>query len=149
MQAKTKPLALICVLALMAACGGTPPTNAEVEKQAFDDLREEVRETIADGDREASVIAVVDQLQDEFTSLRRLAEERRAKLRALNANYDATRDQFAALGAEFNAQREVSHKRFQDVQEKLRASVTPEEWAELERTNTKAMSTLAKLIAAI
>lgn len=149
MKAKKRLVALSCVLFLIAACGGTPPTTAELENQAFEDLREEVRQTIEDSNRQAAVVAVIDQLHDEFTSLRRLAEERRARIRELNADYDATREQFAAMVNEFNAQREAKHKRFQNVQDSLRSSVTPEEWADLEKTNTKAMASLARLIAAI
>lgn len=148
-QVRARALLLTVSVALLGACGGTPPTTAELEQQAFDDLREEVRQTIEDVDREIAAVKVVDELQHEFTSLRKVAEERRRQLRALNADYDATREQFTGLLAKFATQREASHRRFQEVRAELEASVTAEEWADLERTNTRAMASLARLIAAI
>ena len=43
--------AILFLLFLIAGCGGTPPDADEVERQAFDDLREEIRLTIDDADR--------------------------------------------------------------------------------------------------
>jgi hypothetical protein len=144
-----RTLAVGFFVTLLSACGGAPPTNAELESEAFDDLRSEVRDVIVDDEREAAVVAIVDQLHDEFTSMRKLAEERRSEIRALNSDYDATREQFIELVDKYAAQREVSQARFQEVRAALEASVTAEEWEQLERTNTKAMASLARLISGI
>ena len=140
---------MFLLLPLLAACGGTPPTTEELEKQAFDDLRDEVRQVIEDTGRETAVVGIVDELQVAFTELREIAETRRERIRALNADYDATREQFLQLTDDFAVERNASHQRFQEVQAALRVSVTAEEWDSLERTNTRAMASLAKLIAAI
>lgn len=141
--------AILFVLFLIAGCGGTPPDADEVERQAFDDLREEVRLTIDDADREGAVLTIVDQLQVDFVNVRRLAEQRRESLRAVNSNYDATREQFEELLAEFGQQREEGHARFQESRKAFRGATTPEEWARLEKASTKAMATLASRIGSI
>ena len=141
--------AILFLLFLIAGCGGTPPDADEVERQAFDDLREEIRLTIDDADREGAVLTIVDQLQVDFVNVRRLAEQRRESLRALNSNYDATREQFEEMLAEFGQQREEGHARFQESRKAFRDATTPEEWARLEKASTKAMATLASRIGSI
>ena len=146
---RSRRLTAVIGFLLLAACSGGPSEIEDVEQQAFDDLREEVRLAIDDTEREAAVIDIVNQLQTEFGNLRELAESRRKRLRALNADYDATREAFAELLADFEAEREVSHSRFIELRESLETNATPEEWAMLEKTNTKAMAQLAAAIAAI
>lgn len=141
--------AILFFLFLIAGCGGTPPDADEVERQAFDDLREEVRLTIDDADREGAVLTIVDQLQVDFVNVRRLAEQRRESLRALNSNYDATREQFEELLDDFSRQREAGHARFREARKAFREATTTEEWARLEKASTKAMATLASRIGSI
>ena len=140
---------LMLLTYLITGCGGTPPDAKEIERQAFDDLREEVRLVIDDSAREAAVVAIVDQLEVDFATVRQLAEERRARLRDLNSNYDATREQFEALLAEFRQRREDDHARFRETRHALREATSPEEWDRLKKVSTKAMATLAKQIGSI
>ena len=141
---------MLAILALLlCACGGSPTDIRDIEQQAFDDLRDEVRQVIEDDEREAAVLGVVADLEEEFKNLRQLAESRRKELRALNANYDATREEFEELLSRYDAQREQGHNRFIELRESLEVNATAEEWEKLERTNTKAMAQLASAIAAI
>ena len=140
---------LSLIFILVAGCGGTPPDPVDLEQQAFDDLRGEVRLVVEDGGRETAVLAIVDELQADFVRLRELAEGRRQGLRELNADYDATRAQFEVLLAEFSEQRQASHARFKATREALRESTTPEEWSELEKASTKAMTALATRLGSI
>jgi Glu-tRNA(Gln) amidotransferase subunit E-like FAD-binding protein len=134
---------------LLGACSNAPPTVEEVEGQAFNDLREEIRLVIDEPDRQATVLGIVDELMVDFVELRRLAEARRMELHELNANYDATREQFTNLLARFAEQRSRSHQQFVETRRSLRSATTPDEWAELQKTNSKSMATLARLIAEI
>lgn len=145
MQIRVLSLALL----LIAGCGGTPPDPVELERQAFDDLRDEVRLVVQDSGRETAVLGIVDELQADFIRLRELAEGRRQGLRELNADYDATRAQFETLLSEFSQQREFSHARFQATRAELKESTTPEEWSELEKASTKAMAALATRLGSI
>ena len=60
----------LIVVATLAACGGSPTADEGVEKQAFDDLREEVRTVIEDPERESVVVALVDSMEEQFAVLR-------------------------------------------------------------------------------
>ncbi len=60
--------AIACVF---SGCGGKDAVAAiEVEKQAFEDLRTEIRGAIDDPAREAEAIALVDLLVDDLDNLR-------------------------------------------------------------------------------
>ena len=73
---------LIVVLSLLAmaiaGCAGKSNVSlVDREKQAFDDLRAEIRSAINDEEREVKAIALVEELAEELKSLRRKRTERR------------------------------------------------------------------------
>ena len=136
-------------MAFILGCSGSPETAEDIEKQAFDDMRAEVREIIDDPRREESVVALVDRLQEEYSTLRETAATRRKALRTLNADYDATREQFVEFLDKYNAELERSHKAFRDSYRELVEATTADEWSELAKSNTKSMGQLAKSMSAI
>ena len=95
MQFNTRKIILATMLTFaLAACGGKETLSVQnVEQQAFDDIRAEIRAVIGAPDREANAISLVDQLQQEYVVFRSLVEDRRFESRALNENYDTTREQ--------------------------------------------------------
>jgi hypothetical protein len=139
----------VLIVMLIGGCGGNSQTPEDIEKQAFDDMRAEVREIIEDPQREEAVVKLVDRLQEEYSTLRETAETRRKALRALNADYDATREQFVEYLDRYNADLVRSHKAFRDSHRGLVEATTAEEWSELAKSNTKSMGQLAKSLSAI
>ena len=134
---------------LVSACGGSPSTPEDVEQQAFEDMRAEVREIVEDPTRENSALALVDRLQSDYAQLRRLAQTSRLELRQLNADYDATPEQFADYLADYSAQLEQTHKQFRKTHRSLVEAMLAEEWDALSKSNTKSMATLAKSLVSI
>lgn len=139
----------LITLGMLFACGGSPTSGGDVEKQAFDDMRAEVRRVIDDPEREASVVALVENLEEQYTVLRDTAATRRKALRELNADYDATRGQFAEFLDTHNAQLERSHKAFLESHRALIDATTAEEWSTLAKSNMKSMTELARRFASI
>jgi hypothetical protein len=139
----------VLIVLLIGGCGGNPQTPEDIEKQAFDDMRAEVREIIENPQREEAVVKLVDRLQEEYSTLRETAETRRKALRALNADYDATREQFVDYLDRYNADLVRSHKAFRDSHRGLVEATTAEEWSALSKSNTKSMGQLAKSLSAI
>lgn len=58
---------LIAIALAFAGCGGKDAvTPVDIEKQAWEDLRSDVREVISDPEREAEAIKLVDVLADDL-----------------------------------------------------------------------------------
>jgi capsule polysaccharide export protein KpsE/RkpR len=134
----------------VAACAGKGKSSAtDVEAQAFEDLRSEIREVIDDPARAAEAIALVNALPDELSALRRDVADRKRRARQLNADYDASRADFEALAEQFNRERRAGRQRVLDEHREFLALVTPEEWAEISKAHTKAMKATIKSMQAI
>ena len=139
----------LAALAMLFGCSSSPTSNEDIEKQAFDDMRTEVREVIEDAEREASVVALVDTMEAQFVVLREATVNRRKALAELNADYDATREQFAEHLDRYNADLERSQRAFLESHRALIDETTAEEWSALLKSNTKSMSKLAESLATI
>ena len=135
--------------ALSIACSGSPESPEDIEKRAFDDMRAEVRAVIEDPQREEQVVTLVDKMQQEYVELKQTAEARRQALRTLNADYDATREQFDEFLDRYNAELESSHRSYRESHRALVAATKAEEWAALAKSNTKSMGQLAKSLSSI
>jgi chromosome segregation ATPase len=138
------------VACAVAGCVGKDAVAPiEVEKQAFEDLRTEIRGAIDDPAREAEAIAVLDALVDDLASLRERIAERRQRTRQLNADYDALRADFEALFDQTDGEIRSSQQRVTEKHRALLAITTPEEWSAIAKARTRAMSAAGKSIKAI
>jgi TRAP-type mannitol/chloroaromatic compound transport system substrate-binding protein len=146
---RTRYLLVPALVTLFAGCGGSPETAEDIEKRAFDDMRAEVREIIEDPQREETVVGLVDELQRQYSNLRDTTETRRKALQTLNAEYDATREQFVELLDKHNAEMESSHKTYLKSYRAFVEATTAEEWSALAKSNTKSMGQLAQSLSAI
>ena len=87
-------LGLLIVATFMAACSSEPVSPEDEQAAAFADLRTAVTGTVADEARQREVLAIVDSLENDGVELRTFLGRRREELRALNAVYEATREDF-------------------------------------------------------
>ena len=147
-KAATTLLAFVTVS--LVACGGKEAVAPEdVEREAIDDFRQTIEEVIEDPDREAEIMALVDGLYGDFRNLRESVTKRRTELRRLNADYDATREQFGefieVIDAEIKAERKsVTQRRIALVE-----ATTEQEWDALKKAETKTMKTMVGVIQSI
>jgi hypothetical protein len=128
----------------LMACGGKNVAPEEIEKQAFEDLRAQVRDIVDDATHEAEILVLIEQLQADFDTLRSAVVTRRADLRALNADYDATRKQFADLIERHGERVKLDHAQFMRSRQAFVSATTPDEWSAMGKANTKSMATLAR-----
>lgn len=112
-------------------------------------MRAEIREIVEDPQRQENVVALVDELQVQYSTLRQTAATRRKAIQTLNADYDATREQFAELLDRHNAEMESSHKAYLKSYRALVEATTAEEWSALAKSSTKAMRQLAQSVSSI
>jgi hypothetical protein len=136
---------LVAASLLLTACGGKEPVSAmDVEKSAFQDYTAEVRVTVTDESRAEEVLALVEQFEQEFALFRKLIVDQRIEVRALNSNYDTTREDFDAFIASNQEQMQAARDRVTDAHLALIASTTPEEWESLHKSTTEAMDKLSR-----
>jgi predicted component of type VI protein secretion system len=118
-------LALVCMT--LVACGKSVPTSAE----AHADLAAKVNKAIKDPARAQRVSErageLLDQQQATATDLKSTID----RLAALNADYNATNDQYTALYNEYQSKRKAAQLNFKDGIFALRKDVSAEEWKEI------------------
>lgn len=112
----------------------------EVETQAFEDLRSEIREVIDDPAREKEAIAMLETLTEDLETLRVSVSERRQQFRKLNANYDATRAEFEAFFDQVDSQIQSNKRQVSEKNRALFAIITPDERSAISKVHTKAMN---------
>lgn len=135
---------LACIGLLLSACGGKEAVTAlEMEQSAFQDLDAEIQTIVTDPARAAEVQVLVEQFQQEFILLRKVIEDQRIESRALNANYDATREEFEAQIAASQENMQAARERVTGAHLAIIAATTAEEWSELHKATTKAMEQLS------
>ncbi len=133
-----------------AGCGGKDAVALiEVEKQAFEDLRSEIREVIDDPAREAEAIAFVDTIAEDLERLRDKISQRRQRVRQLNANYDTTRADFEAFFDKVDGEIRSNKRQVSEKNRAFFAFTTPDERSALSKAHTKAMDAAIRSIQAI
>jgi phage-related tail protein len=129
------------LLALVAATGCsskslTPEQEAQADLSACD---AEIRKVVADPARADQLVA----LTDEFNKLgwQSIASvtEYRARVAALNSNYDATREHFETLISKQDAVREAFLKKALALREQMAALATDAEWEQLKSARLRAL----------
>ena len=148
---RQQPVWLLIVVAFaVIGCGGKDAVApVDVEKQAWEDLRNEVRETVMDPARQAEVIQLVDVLADDVKVFREVISRRHERVRAMNADYDTTRVAFEAFLKQINIEIQASQQRVSKTQRAFIAATTPEEWSQISKVRTKAMAATINTIQAI
>ena len=135
---------LLTTVILLSACGNSEPVSREDQQAAaFADLRLAISETVTDDGRRADVLAVIDSLEKDVDELRNLLVRRRTELRKLNANYDATREDFLEFAQQMETRIQNGRRQALEKHLRLAASMTPEEWASIEKAQTRAMRSIA------
>jgi hypothetical protein len=143
--------ALLCIAiaSLVVACAKDDVAPVDVEKQAFEDLRTEIREVITDPARRTEAIRLVGVLEEDLAALRNNIAARKIKARELNANFDTPRAEFDAALAEIEAEVWDHERLVSETHRTLLSNVTAEERSAIAKAQTKAMNAAIKTIQSI
>jgi hypothetical protein len=114
---------------LVAGCATTPKAPPrERAMSAFVELNAHIEEAVPDPERREVLLGFSNQLR---TMLIQAADEKKAlgeQLIALNHNYDAGAEDFAAAYAAVEAAKELRQERLLAIHEETRSLLTPDEW---------------------
>jgi hypothetical protein len=127
---------LIGAVGLTACSRGGKPPEASKQAEAFDDLRTEIRAIVSDPDRSAEALRLVDTLEQELLTFEQDIRQRRQRMQALNADYDASRADIEALAAESGSRMRDNRKRIASWRQALCATLSDDELEAIERTQT-------------
>jgi len=135
------------VFAMLAACGGKGVVAPEnVETEAFEDLRTAIVKVVEDPGRQKEILGLVDDHQIKLTKLRKAVQAQRTELRRLNADYDATREQFYEYIEKYDAEIRVARKWATKSRKAFVQATTQEEWDVLRKADSKAMKKIVGVI---
>ena len=130
-----------------AARNDVPPV--EVEKQAFEDLREQIRLAVDSPDRERDAIALINEFEKDLAELRAVVSKRREKMIELNANYDTPRADFDRYMNEISSEITENKRELMDTHRVFRSVLTPDELDAIAKSHTRAMNAAVVTIQAI
>ena len=145
-RCKTASLLVATACVLVGCAGKNDVSPIDAERQAFEDLRNEIREIIVDPPRETEAIALVDALAEDLGTLREKILERRQRVRQLNANYDTRRADFEAFFDQADREIQSNQQRVTMNHRKFLAITTPEEWSALSKARSGAMNAAMRAI---
>ena len=131
---------ILAALLLLVACSHEPkPSALTTAEEAFDRLRAAVAREVKDPARAKQASALVDDMQQLVAAGHSDLKTHDARLRALNANYDASEADFQAAFREFNAGRGRHQDRTLELNRRAKALVTEDEWNALARAEEQAL----------
>ena len=128
--------AVLTMLATVLMHGCTTPTPSSQSGQIADRvaaLHDAVIVYVPDARRKQRLHPAIDSFDDEFRTFGTTTVAFHDLLRALNAQPDATRGQFADLTARYDAEREAHRERVTQIHYNLIALTTADEWRSLAR----------------
>jgi chromosome segregation ATPase len=143
MNKRTKVIPLILIFATFlagAGCAGKDkPSPADLEAQAFEDLRSEIRDVVSDAGRVEQAIAITEELENSFDRLRIHLAERSAKIQELNADYDAPKEDYIDLYKRIQKDIERNQSKISNLHRELVEVTTAEEWVSLKKLRNATM----------
>jgi len=139
----------ILVLAALSltGCGGKESvTSEDIEAQVRADMHAQIRQLVAEESRQALAISAVDESIVEYNRLMDAISERRKAMRSLNADYDATRQDFNVLLDQHDRQIREQRVRVTAAIVQFEKATTPEEWDQLIKVTTTALKQFTTVI---
>ena len=137
----TRGVVMLLVLALNAVpgCSSKPLTPEEQAQADLSACHAQIRKVVADTARADQLIALTDELNTLGWQSIAHVNQYRAKVAALNSNYDATREDFEALIKEQDVVRETFLRKALALREQMSTLTTDAEWEQLKSARLRAL----------
>lgn len=134
-------LALVAALGVLAACASKPPSEqqAEAEIQAF---KAQIQKTVTDPACAGQLVAAVDEWEQIVRQASSMAHDYRTKIQVLDADYGATRAEYAALFRQHDAQRTALIQQSLALRGRITSLTTDSEWERLKQARLSALQAI-------
>jgi hypothetical protein len=138
---RTANLVLACVLiAVAAGCAREPkPTALESAQESLAALRSAVSREVRDPQRSARVTQLVVEIERLLGEAGADLKAHDARIRAHNADYDATQESFRVAFRDFSTKRSERQHRLLEIGQRARALLSAAEWKALGRVREQAL----------
>ena len=131
-------MALTLALAAVAGCSSkhelTPEQQAQADVTAYE---AQIRKISPDAARADQLVALISQFRQLVSEGITSIKSYRAKVAALNSDYDAIRQDYEALFSQQDASREAFIKKAGVLRERMTALTTDSEWEELKKARLR------------
>ena|GEM_PF-1517825 len=131
----------------LGGCAGKKEAPADIQAQAFAAVVAELQAVVTDPDRAAQAVTLINELEANFEKGAADMSRHKANLSAINADYDATRQDFKDEFASLNAIMSSNRKNVGRIRGRLVELLTAEEWATIEKARSRALESAFKAIA--
>jgi hypothetical protein len=119
-------------LACLASCAREPkPSALESASHALAEARSAIVREVKDPERAKQALGLVDEVERLLANAVAGHRTHDARIRSLNADYDATPDAFRASFADFNAKRNERQRRMVEANQQAKTLLTAAEWQAL------------------
>ena len=126
------------LLVVLIACGGggDKRQSTEVVQDNVNELKEAVKNNVADVNKQAEINKIVDLSAAEMHDFLKLVSEYKKQMQDLSSSYDATEDQLAKLNDEFDARYRLTFEKVISNRRAVRNLVSPQEWTAIQKEMT-------------
>lgn len=136
-------IAVILLITPACALRKGPPDPAKVQQKIEETKsaeRQIIVSTVEDPERISEILDLLAERDRLVASQADAVESYRDKMRNLNADYDASREDFEQAIAEYNASRRQGQQDFVELIAKMKAATTAEQWKELSKYQLKKLN---------
>jgi hypothetical protein len=137
---------IIALILILSGCANNKSTPAEVEQQAFDDLRAEIRNVVDDQQRATAAVEIVDELEIDLADLRERIATRKRRVRELNADYDTSREEFEVYLSQVAGEVRDHRNQMSDTYQHFLDLITEDERLAIGKAKTRAMNSAVRSI---
>ena len=120
-----------------------PPDPMKVQRKMEAQLSSEralIEETVADSGAAARLIDLLDERDRLVAQHAEAIRSYRERMRALNADYNASREDFDEALAEYNGARHESQRAFTELIDAMKKEASPEEWKAISKYQLKKLN---------
>ena len=144
----TQHCCLWLLLFILSGCSlsDNKPTPDQQKQEAFAEFKSQIALVVGDQQRQQQLLSIVNDLEIQVDALLTDISERKQRVRSLNTNYHATREQFVAIfdetGRSFDQQKEKIITQYRTLKKLL----SPEEANKLDRSTSDLLKSFALLL---
>jgi len=143
-------LVTLVTVFVLGGCSSAPEDEPiEIQSQSFNALRDTATAVISDPERANEAVGLITQFEDIIIKTQIDRAEHRARIKALNADYDATEAEFTTLLASISEEQDATREIAVDIRRKLALTIPASEWTNLVKafndTRDESLSTLQSI----
>lgn len=136
----------IVLLLVVSGCAGKEASPVDEASQAFDDVQAEIRSAVTDPEREKKALELLSAVRQSFIEARVTSQANNEQFGKRFANYDSTRDELQSVLVKIREEDILHQKTWTNYHRQMVDVLTEEEWAEIQKSHTEAMSAALKTL---